>query len=125
MNVNRSLDHTSLFCLHFTYILVMRLKSVDGFMKVKKAYVRADHNQDYATLPYNIPEFCPCDEVYNGVTSLAFGYSNYLRRNGNETSISFKSGTKIVKWNSKKMRKIFREKMEQKIYKKCYIKFSG
>ena len=123
--MNRGLPYMSLFYLHFTYILVMRLKSVDGFMKVKKAYVRADHNQDYATLPYDIPEFCPCDEVYNGVTSLAFGQSDYLRRNCNETSISFKSGTTIVKWKSKKMRKIFREKMEQKIYKKCYQKIFG
>ena len=103
----------------------MRLKSVDGFMKVRKAYIRADHSQDYATLPYDIPEFCTCEEIYNGVTSLAFGHNNYLQRSGNETSISFKSGTTIARWIGKKMRKIFREKMEQNIYKKCYSKLSG
>ena len=56
-----------------TYFLVMRVKSRDGVMNVKKAYIKADRTQNYAALSYEIPEFCPCDEIYSGVTSLVFG----------------------------------------------------
>jgi hypothetical protein len=51
----------------------MRVKSRDGVMNVKKAYIKADRTQNYAALSYEIPEFCPCDEIYSGVTSLVFG----------------------------------------------------
>ncbi len=112
-------------CKKSLFISVMRAKSVDGLMSVKKAYIKADKTQDYATLPYAIPEFCPCDEIYNGVTSLVFGQSDYFQKIGDKTSIVFNSATTIAKWDGKKMRKIFKEKMVQKIYQKCWRLIAG
>jgi hypothetical protein len=99
----------------------MRVKSRDGVMNVKKAYIKADRTQNYAALSYEIPEFCPCDEIYSGVTSLVFGQGDYLRKKGRETTIVFDSATTVAKWNGKKMRKIFQEKMLHGIYRKCFI----
>ncbi|CAB3986701.1 pregnancy zone -like, partial [Paramuricea clavata] len=102
-----------------------RVKSIGGLMKVKKAYIKANYSQEYATIPYAIPEFCLCDEINNGVTSLVFGQSDYFRKNGEEISLVFDSGTTITKWNGEKMRNMFREKMVQEIYQKCWLFFEG
>ena len=109
----------------FWCVLVARLKSINGQMKVKKAYIRTDKAENRRFRPYEIPEFCPCEELYDGVTSLVFGQSDYFRRKGDETSILFNSATTIAKWNSKKMKKIFREKMSQKIYRRCRLLTKG
>ena len=98
----------------------MRVKSLRGFMNVKKAYIKAAKNQTYTGLSYEIPEFCPCEEIYSGVTSLVFGQSDYLRRNGKAATIVFDATTTIAKWNGKKMKKVFREKMLHKIYRGCW-----
>ncbi len=103
----------------------MRVKSVDGLMNVRKAYIKAAKTQEYSALAYGIPEFCPCDELNNGVTSLVFGQSDYLRKNGEETSIIFNPGTTVAKWDAAKMKKIFREKMSHEIYQKCWRIITG
>jgi hypothetical protein len=110
---------------HLFAITVTRIKSIGGLMKVGKAYIKANYSQEYATVPYVIPEFCLCDEINNGVTSLVFGQSDYFRKNGEEISLVFDSGTTIAKWNGEKMRNIFREKMVQEIYQKCWRFFEG
>ncbi|CAB3978842.1 alpha-2-macroglobulin-like isoform X1, partial [Paramuricea clavata] len=102
-----------------------RVKSIGGLLTVKKAYIKANYSQEYATVPYTIPEFCLCDEINNGVTSLVFGQSDYFRKNGEDISLVFDSGTTIAKWNGEKMRNIFREKMVQEIYQKCWRFFEG
>jgi hypothetical protein len=103
----------------------MRAKSHNGLMKVKKAYIKTDRTQDKKSRPYEIPEFCPCDEVYDGVTSLVLGQSDYFRRNGEDASIVFNSATTIAKWDATKMRKIFKKKMLSKIYRRCNRLNSG
>ncbi|CAB4016954.1 Hypothetical predicted protein, partial [Paramuricea clavata] len=102
-----------------------RVKSIGGLMKVKKAYIKAYDAVEYATMPYVIPEFCQCDEINNGVASLVFGQSDYFRTNGKEISLVLDSGTTVAKWDGKKMRNIFREKMVQEIYRKCSRFFEG
>ena len=110
---------------HLFAITVTRIKSIGGLMKVRKAYIKANYSQEYAMVPYAIPEFCICDEINNGVTSLVFGQSDFFRKNGEEISLVFDSGTTIAKWNGEKMRNIFREKMVQEIYQKCWRFFEG
>mgnify|MGYP002803887076 FL=1 len=102
-----------------------RVKSLRGFMNVKKAYIKANKNQIHTGLSYEIPEFCTCEEIYNGVTSLVFGQSDYLRKNGKKATIVFDATTTIAKWNGKKMRKVFKEKMRQKIYQRCWRLIEG
>ncbi len=97
----------------------MRVKSINGQMKVKKAYIKTDRTQNSKTRLYDIPEFCPCDEIYDGEKSLVLGQSDYFRRNGDETSIVFNSATTITKWDAKKMKKLFKQKMLSKIYRRC------
>lgn len=103
----------------FWCVLVTRVKAVNGQMKVRKAYIKTDQTQDRKIRSYEIPEFCPCDEIYDGVTSLVLGQSDYFRKKGDETSIVFNSATTIAKWNSKKMKKLFNKKMSWKIYRRC------
>ena len=109
----------------FLFVLVTRVKAVNGQMKVKKAYIKTNKAQNSKTCPYEIPEFCPCDEIYDGVTSLVLGQSDYFRRNGDETSILFNSATTIAKWNGKKMKKLFNQKMSRKIYRRCHLLTKG
>ena len=97
-----------------------RVKSFNGLLSVKKAYIQAKNIADYSTFPYAIPEFCPCDEINNGITSLVFGQSEYLQRNDLEGSIVLNPDTTVAKWDGKKMRNKFREKMMQEIYQKCW-----
>ena len=106
-------------------ISVTRVKSIGGLMKVRKAYIKAKDTLEYATFPYVIPEFCQCDEINNGVAALVFGQSDYFGKNGEEISLVLDSGTTVAKWNGKKMRNIFREKMVQEIYQKCWRFFEG
>ena len=97
----------------------MRVKSLHGFMNVKKGYIKANRVKNYAALSYEIPEFCPCEEIYSGETSLIFGQSDYLRRKDRKATIVFDAATTVAKWNGKKMRKIFHQKMLHGIYLKC------
>ena len=108
-----------------TLLLVMRTKSTNGQMKVKRGFINNDKNQIRSTLNYEIPEFCPCDEIFDGVASLVFAQNNYFHRIGDETVIVFNAGTTIARWNSKKMKKIFREKMRAKIYRRCLLLSKG
>jgi hypothetical protein len=103
----------------------MQVTSIAGLLNVRKTYINADENQDNATLSYSIPEFCPCDEINNGVTSLVFGQRDYFQKNGEDISIVFNSDTTIAKWNDERMEKIFREKMVQAIYRKCQRFIAG
>jgi hypothetical protein len=97
----------------------MRAKTINGQMKVRKAYIKTSKAENNKIRSYEIPEFCPCDEVYEGVKSLVLGPSDYFRKNGDETSIVFNAATTIARWNAKRMKKIFREKMMSKIYRGC------
>ncbi|XP_028400033.1 murinoglobulin-1-like isoform X2 [Dendronephthya gigantea] len=96
-----------------------RVKSINGRMKVKKAYIKTKKTQNRKLSSYEIPEFCPCDEIYNGVTSLVIGLSDYFQTKDDKTSIVFNAATTVAKWNGQRMKKIFREKMISKIYRRC------
>ena len=70
-------------------------------------------------LPYTIPEFCLCEEVYNDVKSLVVAPSSYFKETGETTTIVLDSGTTIIKWPTvKAMKKKMKRKMKE-IIQKC------
>ena len=120
MNARHLNSQKQIICLKpLLYVSVTRVKSINGRMKVKKTYIRADKSQDYKTRPYEIPDICSCDQIYNGVASLVLGLTDYFRKDAAETTMVFNSATTIAKWNGKKMKKRFRKNMLSKIYRKC------
>lgn len=102
-----------------------RVKSVNGVLKVKNGYIKAGKSQNNKKLAYEIPEFCLCDEIHNGVASLVLGQNDYIRRNGDDASIVLNAATTIAKWDGKKMRKAFQQKMRAKIYRRCLATRKG
>ena len=102
-----------------------RVKSFNGVLSIKKAYIKAKNIQEYSAIPYAIPEFCPCDEINNGVTSLVYGQSEYLRTDDMENFIALNPGITIARWDRKTMKNIFREKMVEEIYQKCWRLIAG
>ena len=100
------------------FFLVIRAKSKDGFIKVKQTFFKTDKKRGRSVLPYEIPEFCPCDEIYSGVASVMFSQKTYFERKKEGMTIVLDSGTTIAKWTGKKMSKIFK-KLMKKMIRKC------
>lgn len=75
--------------------------------------------QEKKMLNYEIPEFCPCDQIHNNVKSLVIGTRSYFKKNGKEFVIVLNSGTTIIKWPRNKfdIRRV-KQKISE-IQKKC------
>ena len=88
------------------------VKSIEGLIKISRSYMKCKKQQKL-WLSYEIPEFCPCDEINNGVKSLMIGKSSFFKKNGNETIIVLNSETTIMKWTGKVMKKKLKQKVKE------------
>lgn len=55
-------------------------------------------------LEYRIPEFCPCEEIYDKERSIVVGRNSYFEDDGRKITIVLNSGTTIFKYTGKAMR---------------------
>ena len=84
------------------------MKSQQGMLKVVKAFspdVRKRKNDILKKkFEYQIPEFCPCEEIYNSERAIMIGQGSYFKVHGAKTTIVLNAGTTILKYTGKSMK---------------------
>ena len=77
-------------------------------LKVIKAYSNDTKEQKKRILKkqfeYQIPDFCPCEEIYDSEKAIIIGEGSYFKKNGLKTTIVLTSGTTILKYTGKSMK---------------------
>ena len=84
------------------------MKSKEGMLKVIKAYSNDTKEQKKRILKkqfeYQIPDFCPCEEIYDSEKAIIIGEGSYFKENGLKTTIVLNSKTTILKYTGKSMK---------------------
>ena len=55
---------------------------------------------------YQIPDFCPCEEIYDSEQAIIIAEGSYFEEEGLTTTIMLNSGTTILKYTGAHIRKI-------------------
>ena len=77
---------------------------MNGRLKVIKAY--SDESKVLKQeLSYQLPEFCPCEEIYDQERAIVIGQHSYFKDEGRKTTIVLNAGTTLVKWTGPSMRR--------------------
>ena len=84
------------------------MKSMGGMLKVIKAFSNYTKEQRKRILKkqfeYQIPEFCPCEQIYDSEKAIMIGESSYFKEDGRKTTVVLNSGTTILKYTGKSMK---------------------
>ncbi|XP_028406949.1 murinoglobulin-1-like isoform X3 [Dendronephthya gigantea] len=87
---------------------VTRMKSAQGMLRVVKAFSEDSKKKGKRimkkNLEYRIPEFCPCDEIYDKERSIVIGQNSYFQDDGRKITVVLNSGTTIYKYTGKVMK---------------------
>ncbi|WP_395239310.1 hypothetical protein, partial [Salmonella sp. s54412] len=95
---------------------VSRVKVDFGKIKVGKNYMNTNTvKQVY--LSYVIPDYCPCEQIYNDLKSLVIGNS-YVKMMSGKKTIVLGAGTTIIQWKEKTIKKQMKDKLKQML-KEC------
>ena len=93
---------------NFQPYLVTRMKSMRGMLKVIKAFSNYTKEQRKRIMKkqfeYQIPDFCPCEEIYDSQKAIMIGEGSYFKEDGLKTTIVLNSGTTILKYTGKSMK---------------------
>ncbi|XP_028407143.1 alpha-2-macroglobulin-like protein 1 isoform X2 [Dendronephthya gigantea] len=86
---------------------VTRMKSSRGMLRVVKAYSKDSKEKGRRImkkeLEYHIPEFCPCDEIYDREQSIVIGRNNYFQDDGRKITVVLNSETSIYRYTGRAM----------------------
>ena len=84
------------------------MKSLRGMLKVIKAYSKYTKEQSKRILKkqfeYRIPDFCPCEEIYDLEKAIMIGEGSYFKEDGLKTTVVLNSGTTVLKYTGKSMK---------------------
>jgi hypothetical protein len=83
------------------------MKAQKGMLKVVKAFLDTKDKRDRVLkkeFEYRIPEFCPCEEIYDKGRAIVIGQNSYFKEDGLKTTIVLNSGTTILKYTGKSMK---------------------
>ena len=69
------------------------MKSMEGMLKVIKAFSNYTKEQRKRIMKkqfeYQIPDFCPCEEIYDSQRAIMIGEGSYFKEDGLKTTIVF------------------------------------
>ena len=85
-------------------ILVIRVKSNYGMLDVIEAF--SNYTEHQKKFEYQIPDFCPCEEIYDSEQAIIIGEGSYFREDGPKKTIVLNSGTTILKYTGTQIRNI-------------------
>ena len=83
-----------------------------------KKYINPNNVTVKSLLSYDIPEFCPCAQMYNDKKSLMIANEGLFRQDGDKKIMVLDSGTTFVRWKPKMMKKYLTEQL-RKLEKRC------
>lgn len=95
---------------HFLFLTfsVTRMKSSRGMLKIVKTFsddaIKEKKRILKKELEYQIPEFCPCEQIYNKQRAIVIGQNSYFKVDGLKTTVVLNSGTTILKYTGKSMK---------------------
>ena len=96
------------------------MKSMQGMLKVIKAFSNHTKEQRKRIMKkqfeYQIPDFCPCEEIYDSQRAIMIGEGSYFKEDGLKTTIVLNSGTTILKYTGKSMKPQIGRMKEQLSY---------
>ena len=76
-------------------------------LRIVKAFMDTKKERDSVTkkdFEYQIPDFCPCEEIYDKERAIVIGQKSYFREEGLKTTVVLNSGTTILKYTGKSMK---------------------
>ena len=83
------------------------MKSLRGMLRVVKAFLDTKEKRKRVMkkeFEYRIPDFCPCEEIYEEERAIVIGQNSYFKEDGLKTTVVLDSGTTILKYTGKSMR---------------------
>ena len=86
---------------------VTRIKASKGMLRIVKAFMDTQEKRDSVTkkdFEYQIPDFCPCEEIYDKERAIVIGQKSYFEEDGLKTTVVLNSGTTILKYTGKSMK---------------------
>ena len=87
---------------------VTRMASAHGMLRVIKAFSNDSKKKGKRILKkyleYRIPDFCPCEEIYDNEWFVVIGRNSYFRDDGRKITVVLNSETTIFKYTGKSMR---------------------
>ena len=86
---------------------VTRIKASKGMLRIVKAFMDTKEKRDSVTkkdFEYQIPDFCPCEEIYDKERAIVIGQKSYFKEDGLKTTVVLNSGTTILKYTGKSMK---------------------